>query len=94
MKYILTNNYTSSWLDDPGQDFVSVLLPLTVEENEDTAVGEIPVYESFDSYQVYDLTGRLLLNTNNAAELSNLKGIFIVKAANKEGASKTYKIVL
>lgn len=101
LKYILTNNYTSSWLDDPGQDFVSVLLPTGLgasvggdDEEDKNAVNEIFVGEEVVSYEVFDLTGRLVLSARSLGDLDALKGIYIVKASTSEGKALTSKVVL
>lgn len=89
MKYILTNNFTSSWLDDPGQDFVSVLLPTLYTSK----VNEVALDLETVEYEVYDLNGRKLMTTRSKDETDTLcKGIYLIREKDKTGNWKTNKI--
>lgn len=93
MKYILTNNFTSSWLDDPGQDYVSVLLTTEyIPSSGDNAVNEILAGKEYVSFEIYDLSGKLILTTGSMNGLNIQEGIYIVKAHAADGETASYKI--
>lgn len=89
LKYILTNNITWSWLDDPGEDYVSVLIPTQGTSKVNEVALEIDAVE----YEVYDLNGRKVMTTRSKDETASLdKGIYLIKEKDKTGNWKTYKI--
>ena len=94
MGIIVTNNSTASWIDDPGEEYLSLVLPTGLNNTENNAVEEIVENKDCEGMSVYDLAGTLVATGKTLDTDALAKGVYIVVKRYGDGTYSTSKICL